>query len=150
MKRHGVLRIDPPAPEIFGCSDALEIAIPYTDTGLAAAALQRAAVWGRQLKVTVRLIAVHTVPYPMPFSCPSTAHARLVDELIQLAAQSPLDIHAEVILARGRQEAFRSALPPESTVLLAAHRRLWGTPERRLAETLAACGHKVALIYVEN
>jgi hypothetical protein len=149
MKPRGAIRIDPPGLESFGSREAIEIVIPYTEWPLGLAAVDRAAVFAARLSATVRLVAVHTVPYPMPFGCPALVHARLVEQLIDLASRTPLTVYPQVILARSRIEGFRAAMQAESTVLLAAYRRLWKTAEDRLAATLAGEGHKVALIYVE-
>ena len=149
MKPHGAIRIDPPELESFGSREAIEIVIPYTEWPLGLAAVDRAAVLAARLSALVRLIAVHTVPYPAPFGCPAVAHAYFVEQLIDLASRSPLTVHPQVILARSRFEGFRAAIPAESTVLLAAYRRFWKTAEDRLADMLAGEGHKVALFYVE-
>lgn len=148
MRPQGAIRIDPPELESFG-SKAIEIVIPYTEWPLGSAALDRAAVLAARLSATVRLLAVHTVPYPAPFGCPALAHAYFVEKLVDLASRSTLTVRPQVILARSRIEGFRAAMEPESTVLLAARRRLWKTPEDRLAALLADEGHKVALFYVE-
>ncbi|HEY4974836.1 MAG TPA: hypothetical protein VII41_14585, partial [Steroidobacteraceae bacterium] len=55
-----------------------------------------------------------------------------------------------VVLARSREEGFRYALRPDSTVLVASHRHFWRTSEERLARTLVADGHKVALLHIEK
>jgi hypothetical protein len=149
MKPQGTIRIDPPGLESLGPREAIEIVIPYTEWLLGLAAVDRAAVVGARLSTTVRLIAVHTVPYPMPLGCPATAHARLVEQLVDLASRSPLTVQPQVILARSRFEGFRAGMQAESTVLLARRRRLWKTPEDRLAAMLASEGHQVALFYVE-
>lgn len=85
----------------------------------------------------------------MPFGCPALVHAHLVEQLVDLASRSPLRVQPQAVLARSRDEGFRSAVPAESTVLLAARRRIWKTPEDRLAAMLDGEGHKVALFYVE-
>ena len=149
MKPNGALWIDPPELESSRHQSAMEIVIPYTEWSLGEATIHRAAVLSARLSVVIRLIAVHAVPYPLQFGCPYTVHAHLVEQLIDLASRSPLPIHPQVILARSRQEGFRSALPSECTVLLGTRRRLWKTPEERLAAMLAADGHKVALVHVE-
>jgi hypothetical protein len=149
MKPQGTIRIDPPEIESFSHREAIEIVIPYTEWSLGLAAMDRAAVLAAKLSAAVRLIAVHTVPYPMQFGCPALVHAYLVEQLVDLASRSSLTVHPQVILARSRGEGFRAAMQPESTVLLGARRRFWRTPEDRLAAMLAGEGHKVALIYVE-
>jgi hypothetical protein len=149
MKPHGAVSIDPPELESAGRRDAIEIFIPYTEWALGVATMEGAAALASKLQPIVRLIAVHTVPYPVQFGCLAAIHGHLVEQLVDLASRSPLTVHPQVVLARSRREGFRSALPAESTVLIGARRRFWRTPEDRLAAMLAGDGHKVALIHVE-
>jgi hypothetical protein len=149
MKPSGAVRIYAGELEFPGSQETMEIVIPYTEWALAVAAIDRAAALSLKLSAAIRLIAVHTVPYPMQFGCPAAVHASLVEQLIDLASRSRLTVHPQVILARSRNEGFRAAMPPESAVLLGSRRRLWKTPEERLAQTLAAAGHNVALFHLE-
>jgi hypothetical protein len=73
-----------------------------------------------------------------------------VNQLTELAADCPLPVIPQVVLARSREEGFRYALRPESTVLVGTHRHFWRTSEERLARTLLADGHKVALLHIEK
>ncbi len=154
MQSGGEIRIDPArlGRHPVGTdphSAPLELVLPYTDTALARASLQRAALLSAGLLVSVTLVAVHVVPFPADFHCPSSEHAFLVNELMGLAAESPLPVSPQVVLARSRDEGFRYALPPESTVLVGTYRHLWRTGEERLARRLAADGHNVALLRFE-
>jgi hypothetical protein len=149
MKPQGAICIDPPGLESLSPRSEIEIVIPYTEWSLGFAAVDRAALFAARLTATVRLIAVHTVPYPMQFGCPALVHAHLVEQLVDLASRSPLTVHPQVILARSQVEGFRAAMPAESMVLLASRRRFWKTHEERVAAMLAGEGHKVALIHVE-
>jgi hypothetical protein len=94
------------------------------------------------------LIAVHTLPYPVPFVCPSLVHAHLVEQLLELAAACTLTVQPQVVLARDRMEGFQYAMPPGSTVLIASHRHFWRTQEEKLARALVEAGHKVALVHI--
>jgi hypothetical protein len=149
MQPNGALWIDPPGLESSSPQSQIEIAVPYTEWSLGQATLARAVHLSAKLSAAVRLIAVHTVPYPLPFGCPAAAHAHLVEQLVDLASACPLTVHAQVVLSRSRQEGFRSALPAEAIVFIGSRRRLWQTAEERLAAILAADGHKVALLHLE-
>jgi hypothetical protein len=149
MKPHGAGRIDPLEVNSEGRQAPLEIVIPYTEWALGLAAMERAAVLAAKLPAAIRLIAVHTVPYPMQFGCPAAIHAKLVEQLVDLASHSALTIHPQVVLARSREEGFRSVMPERSVVLLASRRRPWRTAEERLASGFAGEGHEVSLFYVE-
>lgn len=149
MKLCGALRIDPPGVKSENCTPPMEIVIPYTEWQLGVAALERAAVFAAKLPTAIRLIAVHTVPYPMPFACPAAAHAYIVEQLIDLASRSPLPVLPQVVLARSRSEGFSSAMCENSVVLMTSRRRPWRTAEERLANEFATQGHEVGLFYVE-
>jgi hypothetical protein len=149
MHTRGELQIDPPALEIGGQCAPIEIVIPFTEWAVTEAVLTRAVAFAEKLNASLTLIAVHAVPYPMSFGCPALVHAHLVEQLVDLASRCPLPVNSQVVLARSRQEGFRYALKPESTVLLGTRRRLWKTPEQRLAAALANDGHHVALVHVE-
>ena len=149
MHTRGELQIDPPAVEGGPECGALEIVIPFTEWAVAEAVMKRAAAYAVKLDASVMLVAVHTVPYPMAFGCPALVHARLVEQLVDLASQCPLPVNPQVVLARSFEEGFRHALKPESTILMGTRKRFWKTSEERLAAALAHAGHHVMLVHVE-
>src|ERR1700679_3016440 len=140
MQARGDLQIDPPAMEAGGKCGPIEVVVPFTEWAVTEAVMSRAAAFTANLNASLLLIAVHTVPYPMPFGCPALVHAHLVDQLIDLESRCPLPVNSQVVLARSCEEGFRHALKPESTVLLGTRRRLWKTSEERLAAALARDG----------
>jgi hypothetical protein len=144
----GEFSIDPGCLSAGEAGGELELVVPYTGPETTAAALDRAAVLTAGLNARVLLVAVHTMPYPVPFVCPSLVHAHLVEQLVELASQCALAVQPQVVLSRDRMEGFRYALKPGSTVLVACPRRLWRTQEEKLARALAQAGHKVALMHI--
>ena len=150
MESRGELRIDPGQLGPDAYSGQLELVLPYTDRELTRALLQRAADLSAGLLASVVLVAVHVVPFPADFHCPSSEHAFLVNQLMELAAECPLPVNPQVVLARSRDEGFRFAMKPESTVLVGTRHHFWRTGEERLARMLAADGHKVALLHIDK
>jgi hypothetical protein len=110
--------------------------------------LERAAALTAGLNVQLVLIAVLAIPYPCTFPGPAAIHAHLVEQLQGLADRCTLPVEAHVVLARSREEGFRYALRPDSTVIVGSRKHFWRTSEERLARMLAADGHKVALVHV--
>jgi hypothetical protein len=149
METRGEFRIDPGCLETDGSGGGLEVVVPYTEPTVTAAVLKRVPILTEGLNARVSLVAVHTLPYPLPFVCPSVVHAHLVEQLVELASQCALPVVPQVVLARDREEGFRYALKPNSTILVGTRKQLWRTSEERLARSLARDGHKVALIHVE-
>ncbi len=149
MRSRGELRIDPGQLGTDAFSGELELVVPYTDPALARALLRKAVAMTVGLQARIALLAIHTVPFPADFRGHACTHAFLVDQLTELAAECPLPVHPQVVLARSREEGFRYALRPESTILVGTHRHFWRTSEERLARTLLADGHKVALLHID-
>ena len=149
MRTQGELHIDPGALEAGPGESELEIVVPYTEWAVADAVLQRAAVLAAGLRVRVRLVAVHSVPYAASFGCPAAVHAHLVEQLVDLASRCPFPVEPQVVMARGWVEGFEYAMHPESTVLVGTRKHFWRTREEALARDLARDGHNVALIHVE-
>ena len=150
MQSRGELRIDPGQLGADAFSGELELVVPYTDPDLTRVLLRKATALVAGLQARISLVAVHAVPFPADFHCAASTHNFLVDQLTNLAADCPLPVSPQVVLARSREEGFRYALRPDSTVLVGSHRRLWRTSEERLARALVADGHKVALLHLEK
>jgi hypothetical protein len=150
MHTSGKLRIDPGTLEAGGAGAEIEIVVPYTERTLTAAVLQRATVLTAGLTAAIRLVAVHAIPYPQPFHCPAALHAHLVEQLVDLASRCPLAVEPQVVLARYRDDGFRHVLKPASIVLVGSRKRFWPTREEKLARALAADGHQVALLHIEE
>ena len=148
MQSRGELRIDPASLGADAFAGEVELVVPYTELELTRALLQRTAGLTGGLQARITLLAVHAIPYPASFRCPTAMHAFLVDQLLELAAECALPVNSQVVLARSREEGFRFALKCESTILMASRRHFWRTEEERLARMLAADGHKVALVHI--
>jgi hypothetical protein len=148
MRTRGKLRIEPGALE--QASDAeLELVVPYTAPAVTRAVLARVESLTAGLNARILLVAVHAVPYATTFGCPSSTHAFLVEQLVELSAECRLPVNAQVVLARSREDGLQYALKPGSTVLVGSPRRRWRTAEERLARRLAEDGNEVVLVYVE-
>jgi len=148
MQSRGELTIDPNQLGPEPSTGELELIIPYTDLELARDLLRKTAALTAGLQARITLIAVHSVPFPADFRCPTAAHAFLVEQLTELASECPLPVNPQVVLARSLEDGLRFALRPESTILVGTRRQLWRTTEERLARTLVSDGHKVALLHV--
>jgi hypothetical protein len=150
LQTGGELWIDPGQLGTDAFSGELELVVPYTDPELARALLRKAAALTAGLQARISLVAVHVIPFPADFYCATSTHTFLVDQLTNLAAECPLPVSQQVVLARSREEGFRYALWQESTVLVGTYRHFWRTSEERLARMLVADGHKVALLHIEK
>jgi hypothetical protein len=145
----GNLRFDPASIPSAEAGQDLEIVVPFTEWSVTLAVLDRAPLLTAGLNARLRLVAVHTLPYQAPFYCPALVHAHLVQQVMDLAAHCELPVEPVVVLARSREEGFRHALTPGSTVLLGSRKHWWRTFEESLARMLASEGYQVALLHIE-
>jgi len=150
MRTQGLLNIDPGILEAVPGQSQLEVVVPYTEWAVTRAVLDRVAALAAGLNFKVRLVAVHSIPYAASFGCPASVHAHLVEQLVELASLCCFTVEPQVVLARGWEDGFRYALPPESTVLVGTRKHFWRTREEGLARDLAGGGHRVALIHVHE
>jgi hypothetical protein len=142
------LRADGLCTDTASAAGQIEVVVPYSEPALTAAVLEKVAVLTAGLDARVSLIAVHTLPYPLPFVCPALIHAQLVEQLVELASHCGIPVNPQVVLARGWTEGFRYVLKPGSTVLIGVRKQFWRSPEETLARTLARDGHKVTVVQV--
>lgn len=147
MQSRGELQIDPNHIG-EGVFHELEVVVPYTDPVLARALLRKAVALTSGLQARISLIAVHAVPLPADLCWTVSTQAFLMDQLKDAAADCPLPVHPQVVLARSREDGFRYALAPESIVLVGTRRHILRTSEERLAGMLASAGHKVSLLHI--
>lgn len=140
---------DPRAIEPRG-GGSLEFVMPYTDWRLTNAVLERVETLVQGLDATVKLVAVHTSPYPAPMASSIPPHAYLVEQLAGLAERRPFVVKPQIVLARYWNDGFRHALGTRSTVLLGTWKRVWRTREERLARELASEGRDVTLLRIDH
>ena len=110
METRGKFRVDPGCLEADGVGGELEVVVPYTEPLATAEVLRRVPALTAGLSARVVLIAVHTLPYPLPFVCPALVHAHLVEQLTDLASGCALPVHPQVVLARDRELSVYDAL----------------------------------------
>jgi hypothetical protein len=149
MKNRGELWVDPTELGAHREEADLEFVIVYIEPDVTRAVLSRAAAMTSGLNARFSLVAVHTIPYPASFGEPGAIHSFLVEQLQDLCQECKLPVSAEVVTARAREDGFRHALKPGSTVLVGSRKRWWRTTEESLARSLARDGHKVVLVHVE-
>jgi len=149
VRNYGELQVDP--KDLAGDTFAreIELVVPFTDAPTTRSVLARMHTLMAGLNARILLVAVHSLPYPAPFTCPTATHAFLVDQLLELSSECPMPVASQVVLARSREDGFRHAVSTEATVVLGTHKHIWRTAEERLAKMLVADGHKVILLHID-
>jgi hypothetical protein len=120
--------------------------VPFTTSSLTQLALDAADRMGAGLDASIRLIRVQVVPYPLDLAQTPVACDFIRGELSLLHSELPLS--EEIRLARDSAEGLKGALRKGSVVVVAYHRRVWITPQERLAASLRRAGYQVVLLPV--
>ncbi len=149
MRQRSELRTEPTQLGSDTSVNEMQFVVAYANPELTRALLLQAVVLTAGLHARITLLAVHTVPDPTRFRGPCSAHAFLVEQLLELAAECPVPVAPQVVLARSREQGFRAALPPEATILVGSRRLFRPTEEEILAGLLASDGHNVSLLYLD-
>jgi hypothetical protein len=128
---------------------AVEVAIPFKTPELTSAALESATSLGHQLRMNLRLIHVHVVPYSLPLDMPSVRRDHLENNLRTIAERSAIPVQPELVFARDWEDGFRRALRPRSVVLIPIQKSWWRSHDKRMAERLRKHGHQVIWVDCE-
>jgi len=121
----------------------LSIVIPHRSAQLTKAALNYATGLAKDLRVHLRLLDVHVVPWGVPLDEPTVDPKYLARRIRILAQESPLPISAEVVFARDWEQGLRRSIRPGSLVLMPIKRSWWRKSDKRLASRLRKLGHQV-------
>ena len=127
----------------------LEVNVIFTDPHATASALKAAATLAADLDGCIRLRAAIAVPIRLPLDRPQVSvpfTEQVLCELVSRMEPSSLDITVHLYLSRDRIEALLRVLRPNSLVVIAGRKRLWPTPESRIAKRLQSHGHRVLFI----
>ena len=118
----------------------------FTDEPRTAAAVAAARSLSRGLGARITVLVTHVVPYPLPLTAPAVDVGSLVKAAQSVAASQPPDTSVAILLCRDRCQALRSAVRPESLVVVGSRRRWWPTWEQKLARMLKRDGRRVVMV----
>jgi hypothetical protein len=136
-------RAEPSAP------GQLEVNVIFTDPHATASAFKAATTLAADLDACIRVRAAIAVPLRLPLVRPQVSipfMEKVLSELVSRAEPSSLDVTIHLYLSRDRIETFLQVLHPNSLVIIAGRKRLWPTPESRIAKSLQSQGHRVMFI----
>jgi hypothetical protein len=140
--------------EHFGSSfdPHLNLTIIHTTAEGTLAALKAASDLARGLHARIRLVMAHVVPFRLPLETPMISVPFLKAREARLVTQSGLDentVSIEICLCRQPRAALRDYLPVRSLLVIGGKQRWW-RDEQRLAKWMAATGHQVLFIDVNQ
>jgi hypothetical protein len=142
--------LQPGAPGTVQDEGKLEIAVLFTSAKATLAAIETAAALMKGLEGRLSLIGAQTVPYPLPLDKPPVSLAFNTKRLLEVAANSRLDIDisVQVCVCRCRSAMLLTLLRPGSMLVIGGRKTWWPTWERKLAKELRRDGLDVVLLEV--
>ena len=121
----------------------LTVTVLFTDVMHTLSALRRAAILGRSLHASLRILMPIVVPYPLALS-ESPVDSRILQRRLTTIAEGtgiPTRIH--VVYSRDRDEAVKKCLTPNSVIVMGFQRRWLFDRTASLARKLTKLGHQV-------
>src|ERR1035438_3712818 len=94
----------------------LEVFVIFTDARGTATAIQAVEGLTQQLGARLRLVMPFEVSYLLPLTKPPVSLEFLEGQLLDLAAQTGLEVDAQVCLCRHKASALVNLLPPDSLI----------------------------------
>ncbi|MEI9812897.1 MAG: hypothetical protein WDO18_09610 [Acidobacteriota bacterium] len=102
-----------------------------------------------KLGAHITLMAPQVVPYPLPLESPPVLLDWNERRFQVISQESFVETTVHLYLCRDRVTTLLTALTPRSTVVIGGRKRLWPTPESRLARKLRNAGHEVIFVETE-
>ena len=146
LDRAPILTRDQAEPSALG---QLEVNVIFTDSRATAWAFKAAMALAADLDACIRVRAAIAVPFCLPLDRPQVSISfteKVLSQLVSQAEPNDLEVTIHLYLSRDRIETFSQVLRPNSLVVIAGRKRLWPTPESRIAERLQSRGHRVLFI----
>jgi hypothetical protein len=134
-------------------SDLFEVNVIFTDQGATAAALKFAQSFARDLGACIRLRAAIVVPMRLHLDQPPVSVPFMVQVLRDLVGQpepNGSELSAHLYVCRDWIETLLEVLKPDSLVVIGGRKHWWPTAASRMAGTLRARGHRVAVVDVNG
>lgn len=122
------------------------IFVVRTDPGRTKDALAVACRLASGLDLPLTLLALQVIPYPLRLENPPVSLAFIEHELSELASGMDAEVAVNILLCREAKEALKSALAPDSVVVIATGRKWWRFRHARLARLLSADGRRLLLV----
>jgi len=127
----------------------LSVNIVYTGPQTTLPALRAADSLARDLRATVHIRAMISVPrqLAMEFAFSSIQFLkRLIGDLVERVGSERSEYVLHIYLCRSRIETLLQVLRPPSLLVIGGRRRLWPTAESRLSKAAISAGHSVAFV----
>jgi hypothetical protein len=123
----------------------LNISVVFTSIDATLTALKEAGNLASSLGACITLVVPQIVPYPLPLTGPPVPVDFNERRLRVIANNCRVETRVSIYLCRNALETLQSVLKPHSLVVLGSRKRLWPTPEKRLAVKLRHLGHQVVV-----
>jgi hypothetical protein len=130
-------------------AESLEVNVIFTEPSATAAALEATESFARELGACIRLRAAIVVPWQLPLDQPPVSVSffeRALRDFAGQREQNAPDCTVHLYICRNWIDTLSEVLTPSSLVVIGARKHWWPTAEDRMARSLRAQGHRVALV----
>ena len=135
--------ISPPEIRVIAAPDRrLQIAVLFTSVESTIAALHRAVALLKGLDGRILLIEVQAVPYPLPLNRPPVSLDFTKQRLLEIAAESDVDVAVHLYLCRFRWETIARILKPGAVIVIGCQKKWWPSWEKKIARKLQRVGYQ--------
>ena len=134
-------------------SEPLEVNVVFTEPETTAAALTAAESFARGLGACIRVRAAIVVPLRLPLEQSPVSVCFMEDRLRELVGQPEPDaseITVHLYVCRDWIETLLKVLKPNALVVIGSRNHWWPTAASRMAGTLRARGHRIAVVDVRG
>ena len=135
--------------QAIGFGYGLPVSVIFTSINRTLLALEKASQLAKPLNGGIEVLAVQTVPFPLPLDDPSVPLEFIVRRLEEMATRFPGRIKISAYLCRDQLEALKRVLNRNSPVVMAVRKGWWPTRDERVARKLQRDGYRVILVETE-
>lgn len=118
--------------------------VVFTSTAATHTALEKADGIAKFIGSGIALLAIQTIPYPLPMDGSTLPVEFLLDRFDTMAGGHP-EMRMFICLCRDRLQALKSILSYNSPVVFGISKRIWPTREEKLARKLHRAGYAVIM-----
>ena len=127
----------------------ISVFVIFTSANRTLKALEKAGELAKPSGAGILVVAVQTVPYPLPLDRPPVPFESVIRRFVEMAGNFPESPKVSAYLCRDPLEALKRVLSADSTVVIGIRKRWWPTCDERLARKLRRAGYTVILVETE-
>jgi hypothetical protein len=136
-------------PRESGSRLELPVFVLFTSIKMTLKALEKAVQLARSRRTGITILALRTVPFPLPLDEPPVPFEFVIRRFEKLAEPFPEKTRISAYLCRDPMEALKRLLIRNCQVVMGVRKNLWPNRDQRLARGLRRSGYDVISVETE-